>query len=86
MTSTAEQILQCEGECERIVQIFAENCHLEEIMGAVNLTADESPFVFGLAQLNCSDRGTYRIPTVPVDSTSCLSPSDVLSPSQSLLF
>jgi hypothetical protein len=74
-----EQVVLCEGECEVIARVFLEGCSIAEILETLNITEMSYTFLNRQQQVDCSDSDTYLIPTVPVDNSSCLSVTHLLS-------
>ncbi|CAI8029750.1 Hepatocyte growth factor receptor [Geodia barretti] len=74
-----EQVVLCEGECEAIARVFLEGCSIAEILETLNTTEMSYTFLNRQQQVDCSDSDTYLIPTIPVDNSSCLSATHLLS-------
>ena len=72
-----EQIARCEGECELVMQVFLEDCHIAETLETLNIP-ERQIFLDRILLFNCSDPETYLMQTVPVDNSSCLSTAFLL--------
>ena len=72
-----EQIAPCEGECELVMRLFLEDCHIAETLEILNIPETDI-FLDRILLINCSDPETYLIQTVPVDNSSCLSTNFLL--------